>query len=361
MRNTTVLFVDDEAGILNAIRRIVINENYLSLYADSGQKALEIMKKTTVSVLVADISMPGMDGLSLLRQTKELYPDVVRIVLSGCTQILDILPIINQGEIFRFITKPWGTESDFLAVLQQSLDYHEFCNERKNKESSLQQKNITYQTLLRNFEEQFYSCSYDLGNTKVFLNRVFNYLLESVQTIDNIHALDQLARKIRLLKKIVENYTDILPTNLEKFTLSDVNNFLDYYIKTNIKTMQYKSTLGDLQEHLCFGNYKQFQFIMTSLFHLLYREGSKQNYIYTVSSEKFNQSIRVNNIINIGYVDGAQMLIDQEELITHDSLNFYSTLLNQVGQFYNIKVTYTYISQNVSFLSIIADFSLLTD
>ncbi|WP_378956822.1 response regulator [Pelosinus sp. sgz500959] len=361
MRNATVLFVDDEPGILNAIRRIVINENYYSLYADSGQKALEIMKTTKVSVLVADISMPGMDGLSLLRHTKEIYPDVVRIVLSGCTQIFDILPAINQGEVFRFITKPWGSESDLLAVLQQSLDYYDFCKERKNKESSLQQKNTAYQTLLRNFEEQFYSCNYDLGNTKVFLDRIFNYLMESVQTIDNIHSLDRLAGQIRLLKNIVNSYTDILPTILEKFTLSDVNIFLDYYIKTNIKNMQYSSTLGDLKEYTCFGNYKQFQFIMTTLFHLLYREGSKQNYSCTVSSEKLKESIRINNIINIGHVDGAQILIDQDELITYDSLNFYSTLLNQVGKFYNIKVTYTYINPNVSFLSIIADFSLQSD
>lgn len=74
--------------------------------------------------------MPEMSGLALLKIVKEKYPHIVRLVLSGYTQVTTLLTAINQGEIFRFITKPWKMEQEFKTVLAQAVEYYNLQAER---------------------------------------------------------------------------------------------------------------------------------------------------------------------------------------------------------------------------------------
>ena len=91
--------------------------------------------------------MPEMDGLALLKIVKEKYPRIVRLVLSGYTQITTLLTAINQGEIFKFITKPWKLEEEFKGIVQQAIDYYNLQAERdalaaevaRNKEQEVHQ------------------------------------------------------------------------------------------------------------------------------------------------------------------------------------------------------------------------------
>ena len=129
--NTTILFVDDEERILRSLKRGLIDEPYNLLFAGSGKKALDIMEKNEVHVIVTDMRMPEMTGLELLRIVKEKYPDVVRLVLSGYTQVTTLLTAINQGEIFRFITKPWKLEDEFISVIKQAVEYYNLQAEKK--------------------------------------------------------------------------------------------------------------------------------------------------------------------------------------------------------------------------------------
>ena len=68
--------------------------------------------------------MPEMGGLDLLRIVKKRYPDIVRIVLSGYTQVTTLLTAINQGEIYKYITKPWELEEDFKPAIRQAVEYY---------------------------------------------------------------------------------------------------------------------------------------------------------------------------------------------------------------------------------------------
>ncbi|WP_196592644.1 response regulator [Pectinatus sottacetonis] len=122
MDQDKVLFVDDEASVLRAIKRAVMDEKFTPFFANSGEEALEIMEKNEISVIITDMRMPKMDGLALLKIVKEKYPRTVRVVLSGYTQLSQLLVTINQGEIFKFITKPWTTDSELLPVIKQSID-----------------------------------------------------------------------------------------------------------------------------------------------------------------------------------------------------------------------------------------------
>ncbi len=128
--NWTILFVDDEVRLLRSIERGLLDEPYHLLFAESGKDALKLLEENEVHIIVTDMRMPEMSGLDLLRIVKEKYPHIVRIVLSGYTQVTTLLTAINQGEIFRFITKPWKMEEEFKSVLRQAVDYHKLQAER---------------------------------------------------------------------------------------------------------------------------------------------------------------------------------------------------------------------------------------
>jgi DNA-binding NtrC family response regulator len=130
MEKRTVLFVDDNQSVLSSLERGLLDEPYKILFATSAKKALEILEEKEVHVIVTDMRMPEMTGLELLKIVKEKYPRIVRLVLSGYTQITTLLTAINQGEIFKFITKPWKLEEEFKGIVQQAIDYYNLQAER---------------------------------------------------------------------------------------------------------------------------------------------------------------------------------------------------------------------------------------
>ena len=121
MRKPVVLFVDDEEHVLRSIERIIIREPYTSLFAIGPAKALEILAMQPVDVIVSDMKMPEMDGLSFLCRIKELYPQIVRLVLSGFSQVSQVVATVNRGEIFRFLTKPLDDPDEFRTVIRTSI------------------------------------------------------------------------------------------------------------------------------------------------------------------------------------------------------------------------------------------------
>ena len=171
-----VLFVDDEENILSALRRGLIDEEYECLFASSGEEALKILKTTNISVIVSDMKMPGMDGLTLLKEVRLLYPKTVRIVLSGYAQLQQVLATVNQADIFRFITKPWKLEAEFKEAVNKALEYHKLQVDRDAFENALTSKNIAYQNILKRIEEVI-SCS--RLKTDLICS-VGNYFFESI-------------------------------------------------------------------------------------------------------------------------------------------------------------------------------------
>lgn len=110
-----VLFVDDEPRILTTMRMLFRNQ-YEVFFAESGQKALDVLKVQAVDVIVSDQRMPGMTGIELLRAARDLNPNAMRILLTGYSDLNAIIGSINEGEIFRFVNKPWSNEDLSVTV-----------------------------------------------------------------------------------------------------------------------------------------------------------------------------------------------------------------------------------------------------
>jgi two-component system response regulator HupR/HoxA len=127
----TVLFVDDDEILLRSIKRGFLDEPYTQLFANSGEEALEILQKEEIHVIITDMCMPGMDGVELLKTIGEKYPHIVKIILSGYTDMSVFQAEFEQEEIFKFVTKPWKLEADFKKVIQQALEHHNLQNKHE--------------------------------------------------------------------------------------------------------------------------------------------------------------------------------------------------------------------------------------
>ena len=112
-RERTLLLVDDEDNIIRSLRRLFRREGYRILTANSGKEGLQVLERETVGVIVSDQRMPEMTGSEFLHQVKKLYPDTVRLILSGYTDLESVTDSINRGAIYKFLTKPW--EDDLLC------------------------------------------------------------------------------------------------------------------------------------------------------------------------------------------------------------------------------------------------------
>lgn len=111
-RQRRLLLVDDEPNIISSLKRLLRGEQYQIYTANSGQQGLDVLAQHAVDVIVSDQRMPGMLGVDFLRQARLLYPDTIRIMLSGYTELQSVTDAVNEGAIYKFLTKPW--EDEFL-------------------------------------------------------------------------------------------------------------------------------------------------------------------------------------------------------------------------------------------------------
>ncbi len=125
-----LLFVDDDQKVTQGIRRNLDELDYEIFTAQSGDEALEILSREPVSVVVSDEKMPGMTGAEFLSRVKEIYPDTVRIILTGQASLEATVKAINEGEVYRFLLKPCNA-TELIFTIRQALKQRELvvqCN-----------------------------------------------------------------------------------------------------------------------------------------------------------------------------------------------------------------------------------------
>ncbi len=128
--NRTVLFVDDEPHVLSSIRRQLATD-YDVLTAESGPDALtKLADGPAIAAVVSDMRMPGMNGAQLLQQVSAAYPSTTRMILSGQSDLASTIEAVNEGHIFRFITKPIDADN-LRRHLEIAIEQHELIVTRE--------------------------------------------------------------------------------------------------------------------------------------------------------------------------------------------------------------------------------------
>ena len=128
-----LLIVDDEESIRSALRR-TLRRDYEIQLAASGAEALELLKGFRPDVILSDHLMPEMTGLELVKRCRLLYPEVSRVVLTGQAEMDTVIAAINEGAVFRFLTKPWE-ESELELTLHLAVEATQEARARSKREA----------------------------------------------------------------------------------------------------------------------------------------------------------------------------------------------------------------------------------
>lgn len=125
-----VLIVDDEENVRRALKRSLRKEPYELLFAANAFEALDILELHPIDVVLSDHLMPRMTGLEFLTEVGKCWPEVIRIILTGHADMETAIKAINEGEIYRFLTKPW---EDHELKLTLKLAFERLELERENQ------------------------------------------------------------------------------------------------------------------------------------------------------------------------------------------------------------------------------------
>jgi two-component system sensor histidine kinase/response regulator len=141
MKNFSILYVDDEESNLKGFKSIYFTD-YTIYTAISGKEALEILSSHEVHIIITDQKMPGMTGVEFLSNTMSKYPDPIRIILTGYSDIEVLMKAINECGIFRYLTKPWN-EQEMNMTINQALDTYNLRKENGELIKKLTDANTT--------------------------------------------------------------------------------------------------------------------------------------------------------------------------------------------------------------------------
>jgi signal transduction histidine kinase len=135
----TLLVVDDEPDVVKSVQDL-LRFDYKVLGTTRAADALRLLREQPVHVVISDQRMPEMTGVEFLRQLREQYPDTVRLLITGYADIRAVIDAINQGNVYRYITKPWEPE-ELQAVIREAVERYDLVAERKRLVAELKQKN----------------------------------------------------------------------------------------------------------------------------------------------------------------------------------------------------------------------------
>ena len=164
-----ILFVDDESNILESITR-QLRKRFTLQTAGSGQEALRVLKdEGPFAVIVSDMRMPGMDGVQLLSTVKDLYPDTVRMMLTGNADQGTAIEAVNKGQIFRFLNKPCSTALLVPSLSLAQRQYRLITAEKELLDKTLKGSVKVLSELLSLSNPTAFSCGYRIKNIVVEL------------------------------------------------------------------------------------------------------------------------------------------------------------------------------------------------
>lgn len=149
MKNA-VLIVDDEANVLSALTRALFDEPYEVVCAQSAEEALELVAKTPFKLVISDERMTGMQGSELLAILKERYPHTLRILLTGHATLEAAMKAVNQGEIYRFFTKPWN-DTELKFAIRSAIERYDLEAENRRLLATVKSQAMEIKVLERRY------------------------------------------------------------------------------------------------------------------------------------------------------------------------------------------------------------------
>src|SRR6185437_11037449 len=202
---TSILYVDDEENNLNSFRAH-FRKQYEVYTAISAAEAFNLLEEHKIHIIISDQRMPSTTGVEFLEKTVEKYPESMRLLITAYSDLDVVIKAINQGQINKFIQKPWDWEKLALAIENCAIIYQSKIELRK--------KNEQLEKLNGELSKFVYSISHDIRSPLM-----------------SILGVVQLSKAIKKSKE-VEHYFDIINTCVSRLDTFIIN-IIDYYKNSN--------------------------------------------------------------------------------------------------------------------------------
>ena len=193
-----VLFVDDETHILSSLRRLVRPLKLKTFFAESGAEGLKVLQENKVDLIISDMRMPEMDGAEFLTKARASWPETVRVLLTGYADMNSTIEALNNGGIYRYISKPWD-DDELKNVILDALKLKRLEREGHELTALTKQQNLELQDLNRNLETKVEQRTVEIKKASVKLDLAFKSLRESYDSF--VQVFSSIINKRESLKR----------------------------------------------------------------------------------------------------------------------------------------------------------------
>ncbi len=218
-----VLCIDDETHNLEALERL-LRKKYQTITASSGAEGLKALESHSFSLIISDQKMPEMTGVEFFMQAKDLQPEAVRILLTGYTDLESVISAINQGQIYRYITKPWEPE-EFISTVRQAMEVFEMKGTIARQNRELHAANEELKSLDKMKSDFMVLVNHEL---KTPLTGIFSFVqLLGEEKLSDEHRMyiDKIAKNTQRLQDLINDTLLItrLQANTENLDREDLD------------------------------------------------------------------------------------------------------------------------------------------
>jgi len=166
----SILIVDDEPGVLSALRRLLRQSRYEIHTAESGSAGLNILEEHPVDVVISDMRMPHMSGAEFLASVRSRWPDTARLLLTGYADIASVVSAINEGGVYHYLQKPWD-DQDLLLTVKRAIEQQALRREAARLGDLTRAQNEQLKQFNATLEAQVKARTDELGQTVMFLEK----------------------------------------------------------------------------------------------------------------------------------------------------------------------------------------------
>jgi signal transduction histidine kinase len=260
-----LLIVDDEPEIVKALSR-QFRRKYNVYSTTNPMEGISIMEKENIQVVLSDQRMPGMTGIDFFSRIKTKYPEALRLILTGYSDIEAVIGAINEGQVFRYVTKPWNPE-ELETIIREAFEKYELITKNRRLVHSLQIANETLELKVKERTIELEKANQKLSDLNIEKNRylgmVAHDLRNPIGVAESFSSLiiDEMGA---LSDNQLKEYVEII-NNRCNYSLDLIHNFLDIskieagIFDLNLSEHEYVSFVkaNILQEEILAGNKSQ--------------------------------------------------------------------------------------------------------